>query len=205
MQEDKTQPDERRVVNNHDEFYEKKFQERPVYIGPGEFECTTDPNVILVSKVGSGVSICIHDPEVKLGGMLHLIMPENLTKDFPRVDTGDPGYIETERLIEEFISSLKRHGAGKTRIRIKLFGGTSIFEEFVDRGLKNYVFAKDWLLEKGLMIASEDIGGPNCRRIMFQTRKGKIHCYKMRRDSDKEELRAREKEYMDKIMQQSGT
>ena len=199
------QSDERRVVNNHDEYYENKFQERAVYISPGKFECTTDPNVLLVSKVGSGVTICIHDPEVKLGGMLQLVMPENLTLDFPRIDTEDPGYKQTAELIVEFVSALKRQGAGKSRIKIKLFGGTSIFEEFVDGGLKNYVFAKEWLIEKGLMIASEDIGGMDCRRIMFQARKGKIHCFKMRRDSDKEELRAQEKEYMDQLTQQIGT
>ncbi len=195
---------ERRVNTDHDIFYERKFQERPLYVDPGEFECTVDPDILLVGKVGSGVCICIHDPEVKIGGMMHLIMPEKLLEAFPHIKSEDIAYTHIDNLIGKFINAMKRHGAGKTRIRIKLFGGTSIYEEHVDSGLKNYVFAKDWLLQKGLFIASEDIGGSDCRRIFFIPGSGKIHCYKMKRSYDMEELRNSEKEFLEKFRRQYG-
>jgi chemotaxis protein CheD len=158
---------------------------------------------MLISKVGSGVVICIHDPEANIGGLLHILMPEDLLEAFPRIEKGNTGFAYIENVIEDFINSLKRHGAGKKRIRIKLYGGSSIVEEVVDSGLKNYVFAKEWLMRKGLLIASEDIGGKSCRRIMFLAHKGKVHCYKMRRKKDIEELREKEKEFMDQVMQQT--
>ncbi len=201
MQEEDKTAEERRVNKNHDEFYEKKFRERPLYVAPGEFECTIDPNVILAGKVGSGVIICINDPEVKVGGMVHLLMPEQLVENFPHFDPDDPVYAAIDDLTGRFINALKRHGAGKNRIRIKLYGGTAI-EDSVDIGLKNYIFAKEQIVQKGLKIASEDIGGKNCRRVFFLPRRGKIHCFAMRRHYDKEELRNMEQTYMDRITQQ---
>lgn len=191
--------DERRVNSNNDDYYEKKFRETILYIGPGEFECSIDPNLVLASKVGSGIVICIYDPEVGVGGLAQIVMPERLVENFPVVDHADPAYENTADLIFRFINAIKRHGAGKHRIRIKMFGGSSIIEELVDSGLKNYVFAKEWLLEKGLMITNEDVGGEDCRRIFLNPTKGKSYCYKMRRDEDIRLLRQQETEYMELI------
>ncbi|NCC20874.1 MAG: chemotaxis protein CheD [Alphaproteobacteria bacterium] len=198
MTDQEKSKEDQRINQNADEYFDSKFPESPLYIGPGDFECTTDPNIMLVGKVGSGVVICIFDPEIGVGGMTHFILPVAALKSFPKVN-GDPGIRHVEDLIERFIRALKAHGAGKNRIRIRLYGGTSILEEFADSGLMNYVFAKDYLLRKGLMVAYVDVGGTECRRIEFHPASGKARRIKLRRTGDTEALRESEKAYLEKL------
>ncbi len=190
---------ERRVHKDSDEYFDRQFEEKPLYIGPGDFECSTDQNVMLVGKVGTGVIICVHDPEARIGGMVHVMLPEALIHQFPNLNPDDKTHQHVENLIERFINALKKHGAGKNRIRIKLFGGTTISEDLAESGLMNYIFAKDYILRKGLIVASVDIGGIECRRIEFQPFTGQIGRRKLRRQFDIDALREAEQAYFDKV------
>lgn len=188
---------ERREIVDHDAYYNGQFKASPRMVAPGECVCSADPDVMLVAKVGSGVVVCIHDLELGLGGMVHLLLPQVLVRKFPRfADHQDKAFQYAESIIEKLISDLKRQGAGKNRIKIKLFGGTSILEELMDSGLKNYVFAKEYLLDKGLTIVSEDIGGEVCRRIHFFPHSGQVVRRQMRRAEDIAEFRGQEERYL---------
>jgi chemotaxis protein CheD len=195
MTESESMP-ERRIHKNPDDYFDNKFPETPLYVGPGDFECTIDPNVMLVSKVGSGVIICIHDCEIGVGGLVHVLLPAELLRSFPNFNPEDENFQQVEELIERFIRALKMHGAGKNRIRIKLYGGTSILEEFADSGLINFVFAKDYVVRKGLVVANVDIGGDECRRIHFHPASGKIERLKLRREGDIKALRDEETAFL---------
>ena len=189
--------EERRKIRNHEEFFDSRFKETPIRVSPGEFECTDDPYRMLVSDAGSGVVICIHDQELKFGGMCHVLLPEQVIRAFPHLENiGDEMLEKADRLIESFIRSLKRKGAGKNRIRIKLFGGTTMMEDTLDTGLKNYVFAKEYFMQKGLNIASEDIGGDVCRRIYFFTSTGKTERCRLMRKADMKRLADQEKAFI---------
>ncbi len=203
MYENSSDIDDRRSITDHDEYFNGLFAAKPVYVPPGRFKCTTSSNEMLVAKVGSGVVVCVHDPGLGLGGIAHLLMPARLLQQFPRFrDREDAAFKYAENVIESFVGALKREGAGKSRIKIKLFGGTSILEEFIDSGLKNYIFAKEYLLQKGLGVASEDIGGEVCRRIHFIPSESRIVCKRMKRAEDIEDFRKQEMEFLNNLTQQ---
>ena len=50
--------------------------ERRVHVIQGEFQVTSDPNVVLTTILGSCVAACIRDPEAAVGGMNHFLLAE---------------------------------------------------------------------------------------------------------------------------------
>lgn len=176
------------------------FAERIRTIAPGEYACSSAPDLALVASIGAGVVVCIYDPEVGVGGMAYLLLPDSLIKKFPRIDrTRDADFLNAARLVEALVGELKRHGAGRHRIRIRLFGGTSIFEEVLDGGLKNYLLTKDMIVGRGLSVASEDIGGEGCRRLRFLPATGQAFKLPLRRKGDIAILRDQERAYLEQV------
>lgn len=192
---------ERRLVPSDLVWSDEGLPATPVNVEPGGFVCSDDPDTVLVTAIGAGVAICIHDPEVGVGGMASLLLPESLLRRFPRIDRSrDPEFLEAARLVETLIGELKRHGAGKNRIRIRMFGGTSIFEDVLDGGLKNYILAKDMIASRGLSVAGEDIGGDGCRRLRFFPVSGQAIKQPLRRKEDIALLRAQERAWLDALV-----
>lgn len=170
----------------------------PVAVAPGEFACSDDPDTAFVAAIGAGVAVCIHDPGVGVGGMAYLLLPDPLLLKFPRVDRAkDPDLLRAGRLIEDLISDLKRRGAGRSRIRIRMFGGTSIFEDIVDGGIKSYILTRDMIAARGLSVAGEDVGGEGCRRLRFFPHDGRAISLPLRRKEDIARLRTQERAYLD--------
>lgn len=179
---------------------DEALEARPVAVSPGEFVCSDDPGTVLVAALGAGVAVCIHDPEVGVGGMAYLLLPDDILRRFPRIDRAqDPDFLRAARLVEDMIGELKRHGAGKNRIRIRMFGGTSIFEDVIDGGLKNYILTKDMVVGRGLFVAGEDIGGEGCRRLRFFPASGQAVRLPLRRSGDIAILRDQERTYLDAL------
>lgn len=173
---------------------------RPIAVAPGQFVCSDDPEVVLVAALGAGVAVCIHDPEVGVGGMAYLLLSDDVLRRFPRIDRSqDADFLRAAGLVEDLIGELKRHGAGKNRIRIRMFGGTSIFEDVLDGGLKNYILTKDMVTGRGLVVAGEDIGGEGCRRLRFFPASGQAVRLPLRRSGDIAILRDQERAYLDAL------
>ena len=194
---------ERRQNNGYADYFDQQFDLDPVEVGVGSFACTRDPKTMLVTNVGSGVVLCVYDNIVHFGGMAHILVPEKVLRQFPHFDPDDPLFRQTERLMESFINALKENGVGKQRVRIKLMGGGALYEGIIDTGLQNYVFAKEHLLQKGMRIAQEDIGGRVCRRIYYIPIDGRIVSHVLRRKEDILRLKTIEREYLHNTEQTS--
>ena len=85
--------------------------------------------VIVTLGLGSCVAIMLHDPEIRAGGMAHVLLPSiSLARDttnkakFP--DTAVPLLVER----------LKTLGADPRRLVAKLAGGASMFSQLVTPG-----------------------------------------------------------------------
>ena len=190
---------ERRSTPHHKYFAEMHWQ-TPQFVGPGEFAITGESKDMLVAETAVGVVICIYDPQLRLGGMAHLVLPEPFLQDFAALKSESKEVRKKiERPIENLIRSLKQSGAGKKRIRIRMFGGSGSDEDEVDVGVKHQVFTQQAIMEKGLNVMSQDIGGDECRRIHFFPYTGRIMKHYLRREGDREALRQREQRYVKEL------
>ncbi len=135
---------------------------RKVHIVQGEYFVSDDPDVVLLTLLGSCVAACIRDPIARVGGMNHFLLPG----DDKAARNG-----EAERygvhLMELLVNGLLRRGARKERLEAKLFGGARTIENFSDIGRKNVIFAEQFLKTENIAYLGGSCGGESGRRLQF--------------------------------------
>ncbi|MCB9983540.1 MAG: chemotaxis protein CheD [Rhodospirillales bacterium] len=191
---------DRREVDDHDAYFNAQFDAQPIYVGPGATGFTSRKNEMLVATVGSGVLLAIYDPELKLGALGYVMLPDAVLEHFPFLSNADQTLVNKAfEPIEECIGELKRRGAAKSRIRIRLFGGVNCGVGLQDRGLKNTVFVQEYLFRKGLQVFNADVGGAFIRRVHFFPTTGRAVRCLLRRKSDFDDMQVLEADYNKKI------
>jgi chemotaxis receptor (MCP) glutamine deamidase CheD len=130
--------------------------------------------------------------------MAYLLIPDVILESFPALDHVDPALFDRAfKPLDNCIAQMKRMGAGKNRIRIRVMGGTSYQGDEVDRGTKNYILVKDYLAKKNLIVMSEDLNGPYLRRVHFFPHSGRAVRRILRRKSDFASIHEDENNFQD--------
>ena len=138
---------------------------RPVPIG--EMAVSADPeDVLVVFGLGSCVVICLYDPVVQVGGMLHALLPGRIN--------GRNGVGKPTKFVEDgvplLIDSLVALGAKPIRLVARLGGGAQMIMapdlyDSLNIGERNILAAEVALKSAGLEIQARAIGGPAGRTI----------------------------------------
>ena len=144
-------------------------------IGVADMKITNDPNATLVTySLGSCLGIIIYDPVIKVGGLLHAMLPEvNEEKSAPRfnpykyVDTGVP-------LL--FKESYKQ-GAKKNRLIVSVTGGAQILDDsgYFNIGKRNLAALRKIFWKNGIMIDKEHVAGAISRTVRLMMDDGRVH------------------------------
>ena len=135
------------------------------YVNQGEFAISAEQGRALSTILGSCVATCIFDPEAKIGGMNHFLLPD---RSSGRNDSGLYGV----HLMELLINGLMRAGASKHLLCARLFGGASLIGASSDVGARNAQFARSFLQVEGIKLVEESLGGAQGRRISFTPHDG---------------------------------
>ncbi|MBI3791246.1 MAG: chemotaxis protein CheD [Gemmatimonadetes bacterium] len=117
--------------------------------------------------LGSCLGITVWDPVVKVGGMMHVMLPSaalDQEKAAARpamfVDTGLPLLFKTAYA----------HGARKERLVVKVAGGASSANapggDRFQIGKRNMVALRQLLWRNGVLIRGDDVGGVQISRTM---------------------------------------
>ena len=137
----------------------------------GDFYASRTP-VVISTLLGSCVAVCLHDPAAGIGGMNHILRPG-------RADTKDRklaarfSFDGVEQLIEEVL----KQGARRDRLEAKVFGGgrsLASVSEALTVGGRNTDSVFECLMDQGIKVVSQDIGGDGSRRILFHTDTGDV-------------------------------
>jgi chemotaxis protein CheD len=145
---------------------------RSLIVGIADCQVSADPDTILVTyALGSCVAVTIYDPVVRVGGMLHLMLPDSSidgaqgsTRPYMFADTGLP--LLFRRTYEL--------GAEKRRMLVRLAGGAQVMDEHgvFDIGRRNQVATRKILWKAGVMIQAEELGGSTSRTIRLEVATG---------------------------------
>ena len=73
---------------------------KQIYISQGEEAFSSDDAVVISTVLGSCVAMCFCDPEARVGGMNHLLLPELSTCDGSLASVGA---VAVERLINQMV------------------------------------------------------------------------------------------------------
>lgn len=141
-------------------------------VGIGEWIVSSDTtDIIKTYALGSCIAVIIFDVKVKIAGMIHIALPDS-TIDLVKAQKL-PGYFADTGL-PLMIEEMKRHGAERAHVRIKLAGGASVMDDkgIFDIGKRNLLAAKRILWASSLGAIAEDTGGEISRTVTLRVEDG---------------------------------
>ncbi len=145
---------------------------RVVRVLPGSFHVTDDPDLTLVTVLGSCVAACIRNPWTGFGGLNHFMLPEGSVADGITGETANRfGNFAMPALVNAVLAS----GCERADLEVKLFGGADMIGSTSNVGRQNSDFALRFFRDAGIPVSSVDIGGSNGRRIEYKTSNGTVN------------------------------
>lgn len=164
---------------------------------PGDFYVTRHDEVLL-TVLGSCVSVCIRDPLNGVGGMNHFMLPRPPAheKDKWHGLSGTATRYGTASM-EQLIGNVIKQGGERSRLEVKLFGGGRVLAGVTDVGRQNIEFAREFMQTEQLKVSAEDLGGVWPRQIQYFPRSGRVRVRRLER-ADRH-LMDREVHYLDVI------
>ena len=138
---------------------------KDIVVGISDFQCTNKPEDVLVTyALGSCIAVAIYDPVVKVGGLLHFMLPESLLDQKKAVE--NPAMF-ADTGIPLLFKACYRLGAEKKRLKVKVVGGASILNDanYFRIGQKNITATRKIFWKNNVLIDAEDTG-LNCNRTV---------------------------------------
>lgn|SRR5688572_18988765 len=138
---------------------------RSITVGMAELKITDDPDSMLVTyALGSCMAVLVHDLLRRTAGMIHFMLPvSSITRARAQAlpamfaDTGIP-------LLLGYMYGL---GCSKADLVVRLVGGASLSDRSgqLEIGRRNHVAARQLLLQSGIAVAAEAVGGAVSRTV----------------------------------------
>lgn len=168
-------------------------------IHPGAW--AIEPERPLSTLLGSCVAVCLYDPQARVGGLNHFMLPSFRRSNNDDVDTLLSGAFAMESLL----NALLQKGAKKIRLQAKAFGGGTIINTSGDAlsiGLRNANFTREWLAREGIPLLASDFLGPWSRKVLFLPNTGDAFSRRMVTNMATTEVIAREERaYAETLLQ----
>lgn len=151
---------------------------KQVTVGIADMKFARQEGVLITYALGSCVGISLYDPMIKLGALVHIMLPETYGRNESNLfKYADTGLAETFRKIEIM-------GARKIRLTAKIAGGAKMFESqgssaLGNIGERNIISVKEILRGQGIRLAASDVGENYARTMSFDVSTGvvKIRTY----------------------------
>lgn len=141
--------------------------EARVYIAQGEQAVSRGDATVIFTILGSCVAVCLRDPELQLGGMNHILVPDGSISDLGVRGVGASA-------METLINALMKRGAVRARLEAKVFGGAAIVAGLSDIGARNSDFVLSYLEDECIPCLSRSLGGTLPRQIRFWPGSGRV-------------------------------
>ncbi|MBD5098366.1 MAG: chemotaxis protein CheD [Clostridiales bacterium] len=148
-----------------------------ITIGIADMKMAKGEGMLVTYALGSCIGICLHDPLLKLGALIHIMLPVNMEagrkNTMKYADTG----------IRETLKQMEAMGASRSRITAKIAGGAMMFKDGTGSlgniGQRNIESVKLNLKKEGIHLLKEDVGGSVARTLLFDVNSGLgcVRCY----------------------------
>jgi chemotaxis protein CheD len=147
-----------------------------VYLHPAQMHVATAPCAIK-TLLGSCVAVCLWDPEARVGGAVHYLLPRGRHS---RGETGRYGSLAIPALISAVCALGGRPGA----LRAKIFGGARVLPGLAPStgaslGDANAAVAWELLAAENVTVLGSDLGGDRGRRVLFHVEDGSAWVWRL--------------------------
>jgi chemotaxis protein CheD len=150
--------------------------DRRIVVGIGELAVSNDGEAVIVTHaLGSCVAVCVWDPVVGVGGLIHVLLPDSginpsraAQQPAAFADTGIPLLFRTAY----------QYGLDKKRCRVQLIGGADVtgIGKGVEGsiGKRNILAARNLLWKNGVMVLADAVGGTAARTVTLAIGDGRV-------------------------------
>ena len=182
--------------------FDRDFQMEVVKILPGQYHAGSGP-VGITTVLGSCVSTCLWDPQRRVGGMNHFMLPrDNGSVASPVPKSARFGVYAMELLINDML----KLGAERRRLVAKVFGGGRVLQGFdsLDVGARNCEFVLEFLETESIPVLAQDLMDRFPRKVYFAPDTGKVLLKRL--DSARDEVVQRqERAYLKALGREAGS
>ncbi len=148
--------------------------EHKVVVGVGDMAISNNPDLTLVTySLGSCLGIAIFDPVSRVGGLLHVMLPDS-TID-PVKASARPGmFIDTG--VPALFRAAYELRADKRRIQIYVVGGAQIMDNsgFFNIGKRNCEALESLFRQHQLPVVGQQVGGLHNRTMFLRLHSGQV-------------------------------
>lgn len=133
---------------------------------------------VLTTFVGSCIALCIYEPEAKVAGLAHVMLPSSGGR-FAPVDGSEAKY--ADHALVALLDGMKQKGARPERLISKLAGGAKTFTnensaaDMFNIGERNYLTIKTLLTASNIPLLAENVGSTQGRWVKLDVNTGAVN------------------------------
>ena len=144
--------------------------EQKLTVGIADMKMLQGEGILITYALGSCIGLCFHDPKLRLGALLHIMLPLNMeagrTHPLKYADSG----------IKETLKAMEAKGASRSRMTVKIAGGAKMFEVagggLGNIGQRNIESVHAILKRENIRLLAENVGGTVARTLLFDVASG---------------------------------
>ena len=145
--------------------------QKKISVGIADMKLTRQEGVLITYALGSCIGITFYDPMIKLGALLHIMLPEKTNSQ----DSNILKYADTG--IRLTLSKMEQMGARRAHIVAKIAGGAKMFDvagngSLGNIGQRNIDSVHHVLQQERIRLLREDVGGSTARTLLFDVATG---------------------------------
>lgn len=145
-----------------------------VVVGVGDLAISNDPTVTLSTyALGSCVAVVAYDPQARVAGLLHLMLPDSHIA--PAKAVVQPAMFANTGL-PLFFKSFSGLRAEVGRLRLFMAGGANVLigNDAFKIGARNIRATQDYLVAQGFVLSGTAVGGSVNRTVHFDNATGQL-------------------------------
>ncbi len=144
-------------------------------VGVADMKVSNSPEESIITySLGSCIGLVIYDPAVRVGGILHYMLPES---SIDKEKASARPYMFADSGIPRLFKTAYNLGAAKQRMKVYVAGGAEILDQsgFFNIGKRNYMALKKIFFKNNVMINKQDVGGNTNRTVRLEIATGDIY------------------------------
>lgn len=145
-----------------------------VIVGISDCKVSADPaDSIVTYALGSCVGLALYAPGQRIGGILHLMLPDSRYRSASR--ELNP-YMYADTGVRAFLDALRQRGGNLGRLEARLSGGANMLQHssLLDIGKRNVEAVLALLSARGIPVAGSSLGGVLGRSMSLRLQDGQV-------------------------------
>lgn len=147
-------------------------------VAAGQFHIAKKPSRELLKaiRVASSIVVVAYDPDSIVGGMAHMALPDSSMAYQSK--ESDLKYVDLA--LPMFIKELAEAGLAKATSRVKIIGGSQLFNfgggsgNVLNIGTRNAITARTILTREGIQVEKTETGGNKPRNVTLDMQTGVV-------------------------------